>query len=312
MHERPDGIVLRGAREDDLDQILELTAARGGPEDLPEARAAFIHDEGHTQFYVAYDGDRLASVLTLWQEHIRLGSTRLPAGQMDFVATATDYEHRGLVRDLVAIAHDVSAERGDVLQFLVGIPYFYRQFGYRYVLPMPGHYTVRPDARIDAPAGITVRPATRADLDTLKSLQDRAQGGAGVAMGHSETTWEWMFSSETVRVLLAEREGHAIGSARLAPDDDDEFCALSEVATSEVGAVHTLIADVRGTSGKKTVQVTERADEVVQKALAGLAEHTASDEEFLLRVHDPVKLLEALRSELSARLRGVSVRARKG
>ncbi len=302
MHERPDGIVLRGAREDDLDQILELTAARGGPEDLPEARAAFIHDEGHNQFYVAYDGDRLASVLTLWQEHIRLGSTRLPAGQMDFVATATDYEHRGLVRDLVRIVHEVSAERGDVLQFLVGIPYFYRQFGYRYVLPMPGHYTVRPDARIDTPAEITVRAATRADLDTLKSLQVRAQAGAGVAMGHSETTWEWMFSSETVRVRLAEREGHAIGSARLASDDDDEYSALSEVATSEVGAVHALVADARGSGGKKTVQVTERADDVVQKALAGLAEHAASDEEFLLRVPDPVMLLEAVRSELSARL----------
>jgi len=302
MRTRLDGIVLRGAREDDLEQILELTAARGGPEDLPEARAAFTHAEGHRQFYVAYDGDRLASVLTLWQENIRLGSTRLPAGQMDFVATATDYEHRGLARDLVTIAHGVSAERGDILQILVGIPYFYRQFGYRYVLPMPGHYTVRPDTRIDVPEGITVRDATKADLDTLESLQDRVQAGAIVAMGHSDATWEWMFSSETVTLRLAEREGKAIGTARVAPEEDDEHRALSEVATSEVGVVHALIEDARGASAARTVQVTERADGTVRSALSGLAEHGDSGDEFLLRIPDPVALLEAVRSELSQRL----------
>ena len=124
MQTRLDGIVLRGAREEDLEQVLELTEARGGPEDLPEARAAFTHGEGYRQFYGAFDGDRLVAVLSLWQEDIRLGSSHLPAGQMDFVATATDYEHRGLARDLVAIAHQVSAERGDIVQILVGIPYF--------------------------------------------------------------------------------------------------------------------------------------------------------------------------------------------
>jgi predicted N-acetyltransferase YhbS len=302
MQTRPDGIVLRGAREDDLEQILELTAARGGPEDLPEARAAFTHADGYRQFYVAFDGDRLASMLTLWQEHIRLGSTNLPAGQMDFVATATEYEHRGLARDLVEIAHQASAERGDILQILVGIPYFYRQFGYRYVIPMPGHYTVRPNAPIEVPIGITVRDATRVDLGTIKALQDRTQAVAGVAMCHSDAAWEWMFSSETVRLRLAEREGNAIGTARVAPEDDDEHTALSELATSEASVVLALVQDARGSGGARTVQVTERADGVVQKAFAGLAEHCDSGDEFLLRVPDPVALLEAVRPELAARL----------
>jgi predicted N-acetyltransferase YhbS len=302
MQTRLDGIVLRGARQGDLEQILELTDARGGPEDLHEARAAFTHAEGHRRFYVAFDGDRLASVLALWQESIRLGSTRLPAGQMDFVATATDYEHRGLARDLVAIAHQVSAERGDILQILVGIPYFYRQFGYRYVIPMPGYYTVRPDTRIDVPNGVAVREATRADRSTVEALQDRAQASAGVAMAHSEDAWEWMFSSETVTLRLAERAGKAIGMARVAPEEDDENRALSEVATSEASVVLALIEDARGPNAARTVQVTERAGGVVQNALSGLTEHSDSGEEFLLRVPDPAALLEAVRSELSARL----------
>ena len=302
MHTRADRIVLRGAREGDLEQVLELTAARGGPEDLPEARAAFVHSDGHRQFYGALDGDRLVSVLSLWQEQIRLGASALPAGQLDFVATATDYEHRGLARDLMVIAHRESAGRGDTLQILVAIPYFYRQFGYRYVIPMPGHYTVRPEAGIDAPADITVRDASKADLGALRSLQDRAQAAAGVAMGHSEAAWQWMFSSETVRLRIAERDGEAIGVARVAPDDDDTFGALSEVATGEVGVVQAFVADLRAPGGGKTVQVAERADGVVHRALAGIAEHRDSGEEFLLRVPDPLKLLEAIRHELSARL----------
>jgi predicted N-acetyltransferase YhbS len=312
MRTRLDGIVLRGARQDDLEQILELTDARGGPEDLPEARAAFTHADGHRQFYVAFDGDRLASVLALWQESIRLGSTRLPAGQMDFVATATDYEHRGLARDLVAVAHQVSAGRGDLLQILVGIPYFYRQFGYRYVIPIPGYYTVRPETRIDVPKGVVVREATRADRGTLEALQDRAQASAGVAMGHSDSAWEWMFSSETVTLKLAERAGEAIGTARVAPEEDDENRALSEVATSDASVVLALVDDVRGPSGARTVRVTERADGVVQNALSGLAEHRDNGEEFLLRVPDPVALLDAVRSELSARLAASAFATEKG
>jgi len=302
MQTRLDGIVLRGAREEDLEQILELTEARGGPEDLPEARAAFTHAEGHRQFYGAFDGDRLASTLSLWQEDIRLGVTQLQAGQMDFVATATDYEHRGIARDLVAIAHQVSAERGDIIQVLVGIPYFYRQFDYRYVIPMPGYYTVRPEAQIEAPGDITVREATRADLGELEALQDRTQAGAGVAMGHSEAAWAWMLSSETVTLRLAERGREVVGSARVAPEEDDAHRALSEVATSEVGVVLAMVADARGPGSSRTVQVTERADGVVQRALSGIAEYGDGEDEFLLRVPDPVALLEAARTELSARL----------
>jgi hypothetical protein len=166
---------------------------------------------------------------------------------------------------------------------------------------MPGHYTVRPDASIEVPARIRVRDATRADLDTLRALQDRAQAVAGVAMCHSDAAWEWMFSSETVRLRLAEREGKAIGSARVVPEEDERR-GLAEVAASEAGAVRALVADARGSAPVRTVQVTERADGVVRRALAGLAEHGDDGDEFLLRVPDPFALLAAVRSELSARL----------
>ena len=44
---------------------------------------------------------------------------------------------RGLVRELMDWAHRLSAARGHVVQVMIGIPYFYRLFGYEYAIDIP-------------------------------------------------------------------------------------------------------------------------------------------------------------------------------
>ena len=63
---------------------------------------------------------------------------------MEFVATDEEYEGRGLVRRQFEYHHADVARRGELFQMIVGIPYFYRQFGYEYALPVPGWRTIAP------------------------------------------------------------------------------------------------------------------------------------------------------------------------
>ncbi|CAO3571926.1 unnamed protein product [Mortierella alpina] len=63
------------------------------------------------------------------------GSVQLQYGKLEVIATHPDYRNKGLVRRLLfEMIHPASDERGDLIQFIQGIPHFYLQFGYTYAL----------------------------------------------------------------------------------------------------------------------------------------------------------------------------------
>ncbi len=93
-----------------------------------------------------------------------LDGVELPGGQIEYVATDPAHQRQGLVRAQFDWHHRRSTERGDLAQFITGIPYLYRRFGYGYGLDYP---PIRvPDASIvdlaaTATSAITTRRATR-------------------------------------------------------------------------------------------------------------------------------------------------------
>jgi predicted N-acetyltransferase YhbS len=299
---RTDGIELRNAVPGDRGGVAELIEDRMGTVDRTEALVAFNDTNGPERFFVAVEGDRVVSVLSLWQERVRIGEVWLPAGQLDFVATAKEYEGRGLVRDLIGLAHARSRERGDLLQVLVGIPYFYRQFGYTYVLPMPGTYTLPAGRKVESAAGEPrIRQATAADLPHLRRLQDQAQAGADVAMPHSDVAWTWLSRAETVEFRLAESGGRLVGMARTRAGEDSPV-ELAELSAVDVGTVRALLADAQGRQAEHEVRVVDRPGTAVSAAFAGWTGFQPNGDEIMLRVSDPASLLAALAPELSARL----------
>ncbi|RSS99110.1 GNAT family N-acetyltransferase, partial [Streptomyces sp. WAC05950] len=134
----PGGLVLRQARPADLDQIGALLSARGEPDDAVDHRLVVTDpDAGLSACAVVVDGDRVVSTATLLDEEVHIGGIRLPAGQVELVATESEYEGRGLVRALMNWAHERSAASGHLVQAMIGIPYFYRLFGYEYAIDVP-------------------------------------------------------------------------------------------------------------------------------------------------------------------------------
>ncbi len=59
-------------------------------------------------------------------------------GRPELVGTKKEYRQRGLVRHQFEILHDWSAERGELVQAITGIPYYYRLFGYEMTLNLGG------------------------------------------------------------------------------------------------------------------------------------------------------------------------------
>ena len=59
-------------------------------------------------------------------------------GRPELVATLPEFRNRGLVRLQFEEVHKWNAERGEMVQAITGIPFYYRQFGYEMALDLDG------------------------------------------------------------------------------------------------------------------------------------------------------------------------------
>lgn len=289
----PGGLVLRTAVPGDLDQIAGLLTERGDPEDAVDHRLV-VEDEdaGWPTCAVVVDGDRVVSTATLLDETLRLGGVEFPAGQVELVATDREYEGRGLVRALMGWAHERSAALGHLAQVMIGIPYFYRQFGYSYAIPIAlPRPVVTPPPAVD---GYTVRAATADDIKAMVALQDAAQAGADLRMPHSPGCWRWVVARGGSDQWVVEHDGEVVATGRTTED-----AHLSEVAARDEPAARALLRHVVDLAGDQEVNVVARHGIALTPFLG---EPSPYPELYYARTPDPAALLERLRPVLSARL----------
>jgi predicted N-acetyltransferase YhbS len=298
------GWAIRTATEADLPQLCTLLAERGDEADAEDLMLVVGDpDEGLDAVIVAVDGDRVVSTATLLHETVSIGGIDVPTGQVEMVATVASHEGRGLVRALMLEAHRRSAARGDLLQVMVGIPYFYRQFGYSYAMPIPLAWDVPTAPPVD-PA-ITVRVAGTNDIDQMAGLQDAAQAGADVRMPHSAGCWRWLVQRSGSTQLVAERGSSIVATARQTPPDDG--VVLGELAGSAEGLCAIVAAGAR----HGEVALLERTTPTVDALLHDIAEAPNAPERsrewFYARIPELAPLLDHLRPVLLDRFRSSAI-----
>lgn len=291
-----DGALVRNATRADIDAVAELLADRGEPDDAVDLRLVAATDEGLAGIGVVEVDGRVVATATLLDEHVRIGSVLLPAGQLELVASATSHEHRGYVRALAAWCHARSSARGHLLQLVYGIPYYYRQFGYREAVQLHpwGPLPELPPA----PDDVGVRRATASDVEAMSRLQELTQARFDVAMPHQAECWRWLVERSGSTLWVAERDGAVVGACRSARDGDDTVVA--EIATTDADATTALLSTWRAVD-----QVRVSCRPGVPGLDARHPEHPAADW-FLARVADPAAVIEALRPELDGRVAATS------
>src|SRR4030095_6565200 len=91
----------------------------------------------------------IVSSMLLVSQSWAYGGVPIPVGQTELGGTRPEYRGRGLVRTQFEVLHEWSARRGELLQVIAGVPWFYRQFGYEMALPRGGGPRV---ARVSGPS----------------------------------------------------------------------------------------------------------------------------------------------------------------
>jgi predicted N-acetyltransferase YhbS len=300
----PGGLVLRQGTPEDLDQIADLLVRRGEEADALDHRLVVEDpDAGWESCAVVVDGDRVVSTATLLDETLLTGRggtrVQLPAGQVELVSTDTAYEGRGLVRALMGWAHERSAARGHVVQVMIGIPYFYRLFGYEYAVDIPQPRTVTPPPG-SAPPG-TLRRARPDDLPAVTAMHDAVQSGVDVAMPHSAPRRRWLLEHDGSTTWVVERDGAPVATARTQPPEDDGVLA-AEVAAVDEDAARTLLHHLAAIVPGGELQVVDRAGAVGAVAPADGPGDGRDAEQYYVRIPDDGVLLDRLRPVLWQRL----------
>ena len=180
-----DGLVLRAAALDDTERIAALISNKGG--DMPGSRAPIVtwtRDlmEGNLpgfspgDFTVVEDTrtGEIVSTLNLISQTWSYEGIEFPAGRVDAVVTDRAYRRQGLSRAQMELLHRWSADRGEKVIGITGIPWYYRQFGYELAFHWQGgrrgYAGDAPELRPGEDEPYRFRPAAEADVPLMAGL----------------------------------------------------------------------------------------------------------------------------------------------
>ncbi len=290
-------IEVRHAASADIDDIAELIGERIGDEDAVEAELVLREsDFDRKRWFVATDGSQVLSTAAIFPGQLTVGSVVLGAGAIEFVATRENAEGQGLVRQLMDEIHRTASSRGEMVQWMVGITYFYRRFGYEYAIPVEGMHLFAQGEAPAMPSGWSVRAADAGDSATIAGAQRSFAAQADVALTAADAMWDLYRRSPVYRVVQATGP-REVAYGRIYPYEDDRY--LFDVVARSRDAVAALASEA---SEAGAFDLTVMGRPQARAHMEALAPWTKSGDAYYLRVADPVALLEALRPELGKRL----------
>jgi hypothetical protein len=209
-----DGLVLRRSTPADADALADfnkLIHRDAGVTEPDETVAAWTRDlltRAHPKFNaddfaIVEDtraGKIVSSLNTISQTWAYAGIP-FGVGRPELVGTLPEYRRRGLVRAQFEVIHAWSAARGELVQAITGIPYYYRQFGYEMALLLGGGrsgvLSAVPKLKEGETEPYRVRPAVEADLPFILALDAAASRRWLIACERDAALWRYELSGKS-------------------------------------------------------------------------------------------------------------------
>ena len=139
--------------------------------------------------------DRIVSALLLIPQVWCYEGIEIPVGKVELVATHPDYRRRGLIRELMTVAHQRSAELGHVMQCIAGIEHYYRRFGYGMAINLGADaqlpMTSIPKLKPDQEPKFTLRQAITDDIANLQKWEAYEYRDGGLKTQREPHHWDF-------------------------------------------------------------------------------------------------------------------------
>lgn len=262
--------------------------------------------------YFVRDEGRLVSTLNLIPVTWSIGGIKLKVAEMGYVGTLPEYRGKGLIRKLVEEYHEDVEAQGYDLAVIEGIPYFYRQFGYEYAVPLLEETRLRLDQIPDYKSTIQIRRFIDEDVPAAIGLLEEAQEKYFVHSVRDEAIWKTQHRTsiasdpEPFQAFAVEERGRLIAYFRMrevAKEKELLFTEISEVDQVAAQAVLGFLKEYGLGHGLETLSVNVSYEEPFTEqvvALGGMKRFPAYA--WQLRVTDYVKMFEKMKPLLESRL----------
>jgi len=141
---------------------------------------------------------KIVSSLCLIPQTWSYGTIPFGCARVEQVGTDPAYRRRGLIRTQMDVIHALSESKGDLLQAITGIPWYYRQFCYEYALDLYYGRVVRvPPSNPENTTQYRVRPLIDSDKAFIREVYAHAAQRQPYSVVRSDVHWEWEFSGRT-------------------------------------------------------------------------------------------------------------------
>jgi hypothetical protein len=303
------GLVLRtAASERDVERVAAFNGTIHGPGVASMTRNLFVHHP-HTRggdLIFVEDGrsGQVVSSLCLIPWIWRYEGVEIPGGEMGIVGTLEGYRHRGLIRVQVDVFKRQLRERGCLLSQIQGIPYFYRQFGYEYALPLEGG--LRIELR-DVPTPPDEPPASRLaapdDIPALMQLYDDAAGDLAIHAVRDKATWRYLLAHtdrtemERDTWIVQGADGQIAGYVCVPKHHFGKELVVSEVSRLGFDAALTVLDHLKNLAierDKPGIRLNLPAGCTLMQLARSLGAHDLGTYAWQIHVPDVTALLRAL------------------
>jgi Acetyltransferase (GNAT) domain len=203
-----DGLVLRFGTQQDAHALADFNAriqSDVGPDKPDERVGAWTYDlmaKPHPTFKPEYctvvedtSSGKILSTMNIIPQIWTYAGIPFKVGRPELVSTLVEYRNRGLVRKQFEVIHRLSAEHGEIVQAITGIPYYYRIFGYEMAMNLGGGRAGYPLHIPRLKSGETepyiIRPAAEADIPLISKLCALSDARSLVACVRDEALWRY-------------------------------------------------------------------------------------------------------------------------
>lgn len=229
------GLILRRSTPEDAEALAEFNARIHGDdgEDM-QCLAAWTRDlltRPHPTFrpndftiVEETTTGRIVSTMNLISQTWSYEGISFGVGRPELVGTLPEFRNRGLVRIQFEEIHRWSAERGEMVQAITGIPFYYRQFGYEMTVDLDGRrfgYEAQvPTLKQGESEPYRFRTVQESDLPFIETLYDQTRQRSLIVcertpeifryelMGRSENNPCWASR------IVEDKAGERVGSFR--------------------------------------------------------------------------------------------------
>jgi hypothetical protein len=254
-----DGLVLRRSSREDADTLAAFNArihSDFGPDHPDERVAAWTRDllaHPHPAFHPddftivaeAATG-KIVSAMNLISQTWAYEGIPFGVGRPELVGTLPEYRNHGLVRLQFEEIHKWSAQRGELVQGITGIPYYYRLYGYEMGMELGGgrigYEAQLPQLKDGESEPFTLRPASEADIPFLMEVSAHASRRYLVSCVRDETLWRYELTGKEAKSdarletrIIQRPDGEAVGIL-IHPWFDWDFGLVANVYELRPGA----------------------------------------------------------------------------